>query len=192
MWHPAGDRPGRTARRGQGDGLPGDRLRPAGREPLHQPPLLGGRRAQHRDAHRLDGALPGPRRRTRQPAAGPVARLLAGAGARDREDARGRGVLPVRLHLLGLRPGRTADRTGARRLRALGALGAPSPAYAQARAASLDTGLIRNQVAPFVDTGRQADVQIAGHLPDGRRLPRTARGARGDARQPACRSNAPR
>jgi uncharacterized protein (DUF1501 family) len=33
----------------------------------------------------------------------------------------------------------------------LGALGAPSPAYAQARAASLDTNIIRNQVAPFVD-----------------------------------------
>jgi uncharacterized protein (DUF1501 family) len=33
---------------------------------------------------------------------------------------------------------------------ALGALGAPSPAYAQARAASFDTNIIRNQVAPFV------------------------------------------
>jgi uncharacterized protein (DUF1501 family) len=33
----------------------------------------------------------------------------------------------------------------------LGALGAPSPAYAQARAASLDTSIVRNQVAPFVD-----------------------------------------
>jgi uncharacterized protein (DUF1501 family) len=32
----------------------------------------------------------------------------------------------------------------------LGTLGAPSPAYAQARAASLDTSIIRNQVAPFV------------------------------------------
>jgi uncharacterized protein (DUF1501 family) len=32
----------------------------------------------------------------------------------------------------------------------LGTLGAPSPAYAQARAASLDTNIIRNQVAPFV------------------------------------------
>ena len=32
---------------------------------------------------------------------------------------------------------------------ALGALGAPSPAYAQARNASLDTSIIRNQIAPF-------------------------------------------
>jgi uncharacterized protein (DUF1501 family) len=34
---------------------------------------------------------------------------------------------------------------------ALGALGAPSPAYAQARAASFDTNIIRNQIAPFVE-----------------------------------------
>ena len=32
---------------------------------------------------------------------------------------------------------------------ALGALGAPSPAFAQARAAAQDTGIIRNQIAPF-------------------------------------------
>ena len=32
---------------------------------------------------------------------------------------------------------------------ALGALGAPSPAFAQARTASLDTNVIRNQIAPF-------------------------------------------
>jgi uncharacterized protein (DUF1501 family) len=31
----------------------------------------------------------------------------------------------------------------------LGALGAPSPAFAQARTASLDTSIIRNQIAPF-------------------------------------------
>ena len=33
----------------------------------------------------------------------------------------------------------------------LGTLGAPSPAYAQARTASLDTNIVRTQVAPFVD-----------------------------------------
>ena len=33
----------------------------------------------------------------------------------------------------------------------LGALGAPSPAFAQARAASLDTSIIRNQIAPFAE-----------------------------------------
>ena len=34
---------------------------------------------------------------------------------------------------------------------ALGALGAPSAAFAQARNASLDTGIIRNQLAPFAE-----------------------------------------
>jgi uncharacterized protein (DUF1501 family) len=34
---------------------------------------------------------------------------------------------------------------------ALGALSAPSPAFAQARTASLDTSIIRNQVAPFAE-----------------------------------------
>jgi len=33
----------------------------------------------------------------------------------------------------------------------LGSLGAPSPAFAQARTASLDTNIIRNQVAPFAE-----------------------------------------
>jgi uncharacterized protein (DUF1501 family) len=33
----------------------------------------------------------------------------------------------------------------------LGALGAPSPAFAQARTASLDTSIIRNQIAPFAE-----------------------------------------
>jgi uncharacterized protein (DUF1501 family) len=33
----------------------------------------------------------------------------------------------------------------------LGALGSPSPAYAQARAASFDTNIIRTQVAPFAE-----------------------------------------
>ena len=33
----------------------------------------------------------------------------------------------------------------------LGTLGSPSPAYAQARTASLDTSIIRNQVAPFAE-----------------------------------------
>jgi len=37
----------------------------------------------------------------------------------------------------------------------LGALGAPSPAFAQARMASLDTSIIRNQVAPFAEHGGQ-------------------------------------
>ena len=38
-----------------------------------------------------------------QPAAGPVARLLAGAGARHGDDARRRGLLARRLHDVGQR-----------------------------------------------------------------------------------------
>ena len=137
---PAGGRPRAAARRGQGRGVPGDRLRPARREPLHEPPLLGGRRTQHAGALGLDGALPRRRGQPRQPAAGTVARLLAGAGARHHARAGRRRVLALRLQLLGLRPGRTADR--GRRWKtfgALGSLGAPSPAFAQARTASLRT-----------------------------------------------------
>ncbi len=65
MWHPQAAGPRAAARRRQGHGVPGDRLRPARREPLHEPPLLGGRRTEHPDALRLDGPLPGHRRRTR-------------------------------------------------------------------------------------------------------------------------------
>ncbi len=95
------NRPRRTARRRQGHSVPRDRLRAPGREPLHQPPLLGGRRARHEHAHRLDGALPRHRRRTHQPVAGSVAGLLARAGAGDRDDARRRGLLARRLHDVG-------------------------------------------------------------------------------------------
>ena len=52
MWHPQAGGPRAAARRGQGHGVPGDRLRPARREPLHEPPLLGGRRARRPDAAR--------------------------------------------------------------------------------------------------------------------------------------------
>ncbi len=55
--------------------------------------------------------------RPAQPAAGPIARLLAGAGARHGEDARRGGLLTRRLHDVGQRPGRTGQRAGARNLR---------------------------------------------------------------------------
>ena len=89
---PAGRWPRNAARRGQGHGVPGDRLRPARREPLHEPPLLGGRRARRADALGLDGPLSRRRRRPGQPAAGPVARLLARAGAGEHAGS-GRGGL---------------------------------------------------------------------------------------------------
>jgi uncharacterized protein (DUF1501 family) len=46
---------------------------------------------------------------------------------------------------------------------ALGALGAPSPAYAQARAASLDTSIIRRQMTPFV--GKEGKPEYKSPVP---------------------------
>jgi uncharacterized protein (DUF1501 family) len=45
----------------------------------------------------------------------------------------------------------------------LGTLGAPSPAYAQARAASLDTSIIRNQMTPFV--GKEGKPEYKSPVP---------------------------
>ena len=81
-----------AARRGQGHRDAGDRLRPPQPVALHQPPLLGGRRAQRQRQLRLARPLPRPARRRRQPAAGPVAELLPVARP-------GRGAGPGRLGL---------------------------------------------------------------------------------------------
>ena len=182
---PAGRRPRPAARRRQGHGLPGDRLRPARREPLHQPPLLGGRRTQHPDALRLDGPLPRRRRRPRQPAAGPLARLLAGARAGDHEGARWRPSPRPRttsFWAYGLDEplaAPTLDTFGA-----LGALAAPSPAFAQARAGVAGHEHHPQPGRPVRRTRRQTGVHLAGHLPDRRRrLPDPPGGARGDARR---------
>ena len=74
---------------------------------------------------------------------------------------------------------------------ALGALAAPSPAYAQARGASYDTKLVLNQMAGFVKSEEESGDASPVTYPE-RRLRRTARRARGDARTRECRSNAPR
>ena len=66
--------------------------------------------------------------------------------------ARRGGVLAVGLQLLGLRARRTADaRRRSKRSASSARFAAPSPAFAQARTASLDTNIIRNQVAPFAE-----------------------------------------
>ena len=83
----------RAARGGQGHGDPGDRLRPPQPVALHLAPLLGGRRAQRGRPRRLDGPLPRPARRRRQPAAGALARLLAGAEPRGGHGPGRRGRL---------------------------------------------------------------------------------------------------
>ena len=67
----------------------GDRLRQLRPVALHLAPLLGGRRDRRRPAHRLARPLPRRGRHRRQPAAGPLARRRAPAGARDREGAGG-------------------------------------------------------------------------------------------------------
>ena len=92
---------------------------------------------------------------------------------------------PVGLQLLGLRPGRTAHRADARRRSARSArCSAPSPALAQARAASQDTNIIRNADRAVRRTRRQTRLHLAGHLSDQRRrVPAAPGGARGDARR---------
>ena len=63
-----------AARRGQGLGAAGGRLRPSRPVALHLAPLLGGRRDRPAAADRLARPLPRRRRRAGQPAAGPVDR----------------------------------------------------------------------------------------------------------------------
>ncbi len=89
-WHPLAAPLAAAPRRGQGQRAAGRRLHRSQPVALHQPPLLGGRRHPGRPADRLDGPLPRPRRRRRQPAAGPVPRRVAAAGARDRAACRSR------------------------------------------------------------------------------------------------------
>ena len=120
--------PGDPARRGQGQRLPGDRLRPPRPVALHLAPLLRDRRARRRLPHRLAGPLPRPRRRRRQPAAGPLDGRLALADDRHRRQAGGGDRQRRRLRPLvgGRRTGRGRDvpqlrplRLAARRLAGL-------------------------------------------------------------------------
>ena len=150
MWHPSAAGLAEAPRRGQGDGLPGDRLRPAGREPLHEPPLLGGRRARRQRALGLDGALPGPGRRTRQPAAGPLAGLHAGPALATAKMPVAAVSSPSDYTLWAYGLGEPL--TGAGACRPSGA-GRPPGALARLRAGArrlLDTSLILDQMAPFV------------------------------------------
>ena len=62
-WHPAAAGAGDPPRRGQGQRLPGDRLRPPRPVALHLAPLLRDRRARDRFPHRLARPLPRPGRR---------------------------------------------------------------------------------------------------------------------------------
>ena len=88
-WHPGRRSAGDPARRGQGQRLPGDRLRPPRPVALHLAPLLRDRRARDRLPHRLARPLPRPGRRRRQPAAGALDGRLALADDRHRRQAGG-------------------------------------------------------------------------------------------------------
>ena len=78
---PVARRPRDAARRGQGHGDAGDRLRRRQPVALHLAPLLGGGRGQPVRPLGLARALPRPARRAGQPAPGPHARLGPPAGA---------------------------------------------------------------------------------------------------------------
>ena len=132
----------------------------------------------------LDGPLPGLGRRTAQPTAGTFAGLLAGASARHSEDACGSGLLARRLHDVGQWPERTGERPALETFGALGALSAPSPAYAQARAASYDTGLVLEKMAGFVQSEKESG-ENSRHLPK-----RGIRGKTGGARRDAAYGDA--
>ena len=121
-------RPGDPARRGQGQRLPGDRLRPSRPVALHLAPLLRDRRARRRLPHRLAGPLHRRGRRRRQPAAGALDGRLALADDRHRGQAGGGDRQRRRLRPLvaGQRPGRRRDVQELRPLR-LAALRLPGP-----------------------------------------------------------------
>ena len=126
-----------------------------------------------------------------QPAAGPVAGLLARAGAGHRDDARRRGLLARRLHDVGRRPGRTCDRTDARNLRRAGcALSALARVRPGARRL-LRHDLVLNKMAGFVESEEEIGRHLAGHLSRQATSPNGSPCSRRCSTR-ACRSNAPR
>ena len=86
---PGRGQPGDAARRGQGQHLPGDRLRPPRPVALHLAPLLRDRRARDRLPDRLAGPLHRLGRRRREPAAGALDGRRALADDRHRRQAGG-------------------------------------------------------------------------------------------------------
>ena len=131
--------------------MPARRLRPPRPVALHLAPLLGGRRDRPRLRTGWLGPLPRPRRHAGQPAAGPVARLAAGAGAGDREACRSRRSTARTTTTSGrAASGATVEK---RMLEAIGELGAAhahgDPALAQAAAAARAGGDAAHAAAPF-------------------------------------------
>ena len=152
MWHPQAAGPRDAARRGQGQRVPGHRLRPARREPLHQPPLLGGRASS--TPTRARGWIGRYLDATGEPD-NPLQGLsldysLAPALATAKMPVRGR-QLARRLQHVGVRLRRTVSRrrrwipsgSSARSAR-------PRPPTRRRAAPSLDTSIVLDQMAPFV------------------------------------------
>ena len=139
-------------RRGQGHRDAGDRLRRREPVPLHEPPLLGGRRDEPVRPLGLARALPRPARRGRQPAPGAGARLGPPAGAGRPRRARGDRGRARQLRLLDARACGARCRT---RCSTRSATSASCPTsdvgLGQARAAVAATGRLRDQLAPFQD-----------------------------------------
>ena len=95
--------PGRAARRREADDDARGRIHGSRPVPLHLSPLLGGGSNQLAAPNWLDRPVPRSRRRSRQPASGPLARLAAPAVARHQPRAGGDRRQSRRIRLLGPR-----------------------------------------------------------------------------------------
>ena len=170
---------GDPARRGQGQRLPGDRLRPSRPVALHLAPLLRDRRARGRLPDRLARPLPRPGRRRRQPAAGALDGRLALADDRHRRQAGGGDRQRRRLRPLvrGRRPGLRRDVQQLRQLRL--AARPTRPAWPRCGGRPTQTDKLRK------DLGGVGDFTSPVDLPRQRVLPQARRPRRLHRRRPA-------
>ena len=151
---------GDAARRGQGLGHAGDRLHPSRPVALHLAPLLGGRRDRRAPRKRLDGPLPRPPRRERQPAPGPLARLPAPPALASTKVPVASLAAPDQ-YSSGRRASGARSRTGcSTRWAARCAPGRPVPE--PGGAATKQSDRLRRQLAPFARTATTAS---AARLP---------------------------
>ena len=159
-WHPSlAGSPSCTARARSGDA--GDRLRRRQPVALHEPPLLGGRRAEPVRPLGLARPLPRPSRHAGQPAPGAGARLgpPAGAGRTRRSRGHRRGAGQLRLldaWRVGHRAGQDAGRVRRPRRSPTSDIG-----LGQARAAVAPPGAC----ATSWRRSRAASPRRRGHLP---------------------------
>ena len=167
MWHPAGERPGELHEERQGDRV----SRPSGYDPPDESHFTSRHywevgELDTPDALGLDGALPG-----RRPA-NPATRCRACRWTTRSRRRWRRTKMPVaavsspadyNMWAYGL--DEPVIGPALRTFGELGALNAPSPAYAQARGASLDTSIVLNQMAAFVQSQGKSTYQPAVSYP---------------------------